>query len=154
MAKQILKPCPLTLQGVSVLACMTAWGLPALYKLTDIYAATPGVTYDLEAYRIAMGPPISGVATYWASGYVGSAQGFYILAARLRQLGKLTGDQFPHTPARLEADYAANLKAIREYVNSLQVSNTWAGLRSRLADDFEYSGPVAVPVWDAPEAYA
>ena len=154
MAKQSLKPCPLTLAGVTILSRATAWGLPPLYRLADIYAATPGAVYTLADLRTAMTPPVSASPEYWTGDHVSTGFAWSILAIRQRELGKLPTNSFPAVPASLGVDADANRKAINAFVRTLVTANNWMGIRAGLAGSFEYSGPVAVPVWEAPLTYA
>ena len=148
MAKVKLHASPLTSAGVSVLAIHYRWGLPPVYSVKAILAATPGATFDLEAYRVAMGPPVSSNASYWQSDTLDTATAWGILTARLRQLGKLPANSFPDVPADLKAKAESNRKAILEILSG-RSATTWGNATAMLSDAVEYDGPVMTPVWEA-----
>ncbi len=146
MAKVKLHAMPLTLGGVSIQAIHTPWGLNPLYSLKEITGATPGATFNLEAYRVAMGPPVSRNDAYWQSDALGGATAWAILATRLRELGKIPANSFPDLPATHTPQAEANRRAVLEQVRGSGRDN-WNTAKAPLADAVEYDGPVRVPVW-------
>ena len=148
MAKVKLNALPMTLGGVTVLANHYRWGLPAVYSLAEIIQATPGATYNLEDYRVAMGPPVSSNEAYWQGDLLDASTAWAILAYRLRQLGKIPANSFPEVQADHREKAEANRKAV---LNLIVVSgrDNWATVRTGLETAVEYDGPVRTPVWEA-----
>lgn len=124
-------------------------GPPAVYSIAEVIKVTPGATYNLEAYRVAMGPPVSNNPAYWQGDLYDVATAWAILAHRLRQLGKIPANSFPDVPGSHKVLTEANRKATLEVLSG-RSATTWGNATAILRDAVEYDGPVRTPVWEAP----
>lgn len=148
MAKVKLHAIPLVSAGVTILAVHSRWGLPPVYSAKAIYAATPGASFDLESYRVSMGPPVSNNPDYWKGDLLATSTAWAILVTRLRQLGKLPANAFPDVPGDLKDKAESNRKAVLAALSE-RSANTWGNASAVLRDAVEYDGPVMTPVWEA-----
>lgn len=144
-SKIILSATPMELQGVVVLAHHAAWGLNPRYSLKDIYAATPGATYDLKAHRDLIGGAVGSTDAYWKGDLHDTSTAWIILAHRLRELNRLTTFPFAPTLAGVES----NRKAVSTALKDQRGASSWASLKGFCMATFDYDGPVGSPLWES-----